>query len=171
MTLNNVRITLRNDDLSNWISSKVVLLDGELALVKQPNGSVRVKVGNGTDVVSALPYIEEKKLETKLLSALSAAVSHNVAVGAGTTASSSGSIAAGLNVSATADAAASFGHNAITEDTCAFVWNGSISAEADDTYKSHGKGTFSINPVDGLSGVYIGEQRINELLADVQIDG
>lgn len=52
-TLNNVRIQLRNDTAANWAKSTVVLLVGEFAV---ENDTGLFKIGNGTDVFSALPY-------------------------------------------------------------------------------------------------------------------
>lgn len=52
-TLNNVRIQLRNDTAANWAKSTVVLLAGEFAV---ENDTGLFKIGNGTDVFSALPY-------------------------------------------------------------------------------------------------------------------
>ena len=52
-TLNNVRIQLRNDTATNWAKSTVVLLAGEFAV---ENDTGLFKIGNGTDIFSALPY-------------------------------------------------------------------------------------------------------------------
>jgi len=39
----------------------------------------------------------------------------------------------------------------------AFVWNGDDTRAIGDYYESHGKGTFNINALSGLSGIFIGE--------------
>lgn len=57
-----------------------------------------------------------------------------------------------------------FDSHAISTDTYAFVWNGDDTRAIEDYYTSHGKGTFSVNPLSGLSGVFIGEQNLAEVL-------
>ena len=51
-----------------------------------------------------------------------------------------------------------------SEDYYAFAWNGDDSRTTQ--YKSHGYGTFNINPKDGLNGFFIGERKFSEILAD-----
>ena len=52
-------------------------------------------------------------------------------------------------------------------DSGSFVWGGSDKnfAALFPVYYSHGKGTFNVNPVGGLSGFYIGEQSLNGILS------
>ncbi len=50
-------------------------------------------------------------------------------------------------------------------DDYAFVFNGTNLPGIADRYTSHGEGTFNINPLSGLSGIYIGDTRIDNLLA------
>ena len=48
MTLQNVKISLKTDDLSNWTSFNPVLNDGELAIVNDISANlIKFKVGNG----------------------------------------------------------------------------------------------------------------------------
>ena len=49
-------------------------------------------------------------------------------------------------------------------DAHAFAWNGDNSKTEDDPYKSHGPGTFNINPIGGLDGFYIGDRKFSETL-------
>ena len=51
-------------------------------------------------------------------------------------------------------------------DAHAFAWNGDNSKTEDDPYKSHGPGTFNINPIGGLDGFYIGDRKFSETLAN-----
>lgn len=56
------------------------------------------------------------------------------------------------------------------DDAYAFSWNGLSSYANNDTnnmYPSHGIGTFNINPVDGLSGFYIGEESLDCIIKSV----
>ena len=69
------------------------------------------------------------------------------------------------------------GIKAIAElsDYQSFVWQGTdyMPASVDDIdqtqwdeYRAHGPGTFNINPVNGISGVYVGEKSLAEVLDD-----
>lgn len=55
-SFNNVRIQLKNDTSGNWKNSTLVLLAGEFAV---ENDTGLFKIGNGTDVFSALPYAND----------------------------------------------------------------------------------------------------------------
>ena len=67
-------------------------------------------------------------------------------------------IAGGAFVNAKANFSQAFGINAttISDDSYAFVWNGNDTYALGSGYVSHGKGTFNINALSGLSGVYFG---------------
>lgn len=56
----NTRIKNKKDTLANWESNNPVLLDGEIIFIIDTDGTIRSKVGNGTDVYSALPFLDEK---------------------------------------------------------------------------------------------------------------
>lgn len=51
------RIQIRNDTVANWAKSDPVLLSGEMAVCVQTDGSVKLKVGNGSKKWSELDYI------------------------------------------------------------------------------------------------------------------
>lgn len=51
-------------------------------------------------------------------------------------------------------------------DIYAFAWNGDDSKTKENPYKSHGPGTFNINPAGGLEGFYIGEQTLSGIISD-----
>ena len=159
-SVSKVRISLRSDDLSNWESKNPVLNNGELAIVRDTNSNVRFKIGDGTTAFKLLPYVNENELETN------SAVVKSLAQGLRTKATPLG-LAAGAFLSANADFSQAFGYNAETkaDDTYAFVWNGDAERALFDYYQSHGPGTFNINPTEGLSGAYIGEQSLAEILS------
>jgi hypothetical protein len=46
------------------------------------------------------------------------------------------------------------------------VFNGTNLSSTSDRYSSHGTGTFSINPVNGLRGFYIGEKNLDQIFTD-----
>lgn len=59
------RIKNKIDDLSNWLSTNIVLLNGELAIVRlSGENDIRAKVGNGQDPFSELPYLNQSQLSS-----------------------------------------------------------------------------------------------------------
>lgn len=74
--------------------------------------------------------------------------------------------AAGAHLCADASFSQALGYDAktVSSDTYSFVWNGDDTKAIGEYYTSHGKGTFSVNPLSGLSGVFIGEQNLAEIL-------
>ena len=50
-------IRIRRDTLANWTSINPVLDDGELAIVRMPDGSITMRVGTGADSFKNLPDI------------------------------------------------------------------------------------------------------------------
>jgi len=48
------RIVLRNDDLSNWNESNLVLNAGEVALARREDGSYEMRIGKGDKTWSEL---------------------------------------------------------------------------------------------------------------------
>ena len=82
------------------------------------------------------------------------------------------SLAAGYHLSANADFSQALGVRSQTSvgDSFSFVWNGDseeyppIQIGTNNYYTSHGQGTFNINPTNGLSGFYIGEQSLASVL-------
>lgn len=61
--------------------------------------------------------------------------------------------AEGYNTKALGDASHAAGVNVDVNEDYAFGWNGDRTI----SYASHGTGTFSINPINGLSGFWIGK--------------
>lgn len=58
------------------------------------------------------------------------------------------------------------GYGAWAYDKAAFAWNGDTTVM--EAWKSHGVGTFNVNPVGGTSGFYIGNQNMTQLLASAK---
>lgn len=111
-----------------------------------------------------------------------------------TLASGSQSFASGYGTAALDFMTNSHGYAAIAKDVRSFTWNGQYidgyaddasgwasgdekcrirldeqvdkvkNGEKSDLYTSHGKGTFNINPENGLRGFYIGEKNLAEIL-------
>jgi hypothetical protein len=50
----NTRIILKNDELSNWNGSTLVLKPGEVALARREDGSYEMRIGNGLSTWSEL---------------------------------------------------------------------------------------------------------------------
>lgn len=78
------------------------------------------------------------------------------------------SIAIGSSLSASGMGSMSFGVGVKNSDTYAFTWNGDILKTLTNQYQAHGQGTFNINPKNGLSGFYIGEQSLADIVGDVE---
>lgn len=79
-----------------------------------------------------------------------------------------GSEARGAFVSAKAPFSSASGYAASTlsSDNYAIAWNGDGSRAMSDAYTSHGPGTINLNPAGGLSGIYVGERPLSEIVAD-----
>ena len=154
------RIKQRFDLESNWMSSDVILLDGELAIAKCGD-QTKFKIGNGLSTFAQLPYVDQEVLSTKWVTA------HAISQGIHAESVPYG-LASGAFLSAGANFSQAFGYNAAVapNDQYAFAWNGDDTRAIGDYYSSHGKGTFSINPLSGLSGFYIGEQSFADVLSD-----
>lgn len=86
------------------------------------------------------------------------------AEGLGSTASGTSSHAEGDSTVASGlgSHAAGFKSRTPEYDDYAFAWNG--DGTRGDKYTSHGPGTFNINPVGGLAGFYIGEQKLPQVI-------
>lgn len=69
---------------------------------------------------------------------------------------------AGINLDESTNGGVAIGRNAILSNEEAFVWDGGI--ENASKYGSHGQHTFSINPCSGISGFYIGESTLDEII-------
>jgi hypothetical protein len=67
--LNNVKIALRIDDLSNWNNSTLILNDGEIALIRMPSNEIKMKCGDGTSIISSLPYVNETEFYSHIVKA------------------------------------------------------------------------------------------------------
>lgn len=87
------------------------------------------------------------------------------AEGSGTKAEGFGSHAEGSNTTASGDYSHTEGFKAQTkpDDKYAYSWNGEETRA--EPYVSHGKGTYNVNPEGGLSGFYIGEQKLSDVMA------
>lgn len=68
----NTRLVICNDTTVNWGTSDKVLLKGEFAIEFSENGEPKVKIGNGTDTFTNLPYITNTP--TEIITAINTAV-------------------------------------------------------------------------------------------------
>lgn len=169
-TLTNIRIALRTDDEKNWASSNPILKTGELAIVKTASNNIKMKVGNGIQTFNELQYLNDELVETSLLSAdeVSATSLSVRCISQGyNTKSSPTSLATGILAEAEANFGVVHGIEAKIKkgDDYAFVFNGTNFPGIAARYTSHGEGTFNINPLSGLSGFYVGEQNLSEILS------
>lgn len=74
----NTRLVICNDTTANWGTSEKVLLKGEYAIEFPESGEPKVKIGNGTDKFSDLPYLTNTPTEiTNAINAAINAASHS----------------------------------------------------------------------------------------------
>ena len=85
-----------------------------------------------------------------------------------TSISANSGMALGGQVSAIASNTFACGRYSVAEDMASFVWNGMNSW--DNYYNSNGEGTFNINPIEGISGFYIGDKSLYSYLSDFATD-
>lgn len=87
------------------------------------------------------------------------------AEGNGTSAAGGFSHAEGFSTTAAGNGSHAEGYKAQTktDDNYAYSWNGDSTIT--EPYLSHGKGTFNVNPVGGLDGIYVGEQKLSDVMA------
>lgn len=60
-------------------------------------------------------------------------------------------------------------NTAIASNNYSFAWDG-LWTGFPDYYGSHGQGTFNLNPVGGLSGIWIGETNLQVILDNLAVD-
>lgn len=68
--LSDTRIQLRRDTEENWTSKNPVLSDGEMIIVRMPDGNTRKKIGDGAKKFSELPYDDANVTKDVVVSAL-----------------------------------------------------------------------------------------------------
>lgn len=167
MTLQNIKISLRSDSLENWISSNPVLKNGELVMVNDISADlVRFKIGNGVSAFMQLPYVNEKKVITDFAKS-KRTESQYFSQGVNNFVSPLG-FAAGNYITADSSFAQVLGINACAPEghDYSFVWNGDGSGTIGvQSYRSHGEGTFNVNPVGGVDGFYVGNQTLSGILS------
>ena len=158
------KISLRTDDLSNWLASNPVLNNGEIAIVNDENHNQLFKIGNGLSSFSQLAFFNENEIKSKNVIA-EAITAKNIAQGLKASAVPLG-LAAGAFLSANANFSQVFGFNAEIQNghDYSFIWSGDDQRSLGDYYQSHAKGTFNINPADGISGFYIADQDLCSII-------
>lgn len=160
------RIALRTDTLENWTQNQSQILElGEFAIVKHPEGRDLIKIGDGVTPFSELKYLNEQGTDLTAGNI----VAQSMTQGVDSHATPYG-FAAGAFTSAVADFSQAIGFNSETSagHDFAFVYNGDATRSIGNKYVSHGKGTFNINPQNGLSGFYIGDENLSQILSNVK---
>ena len=76
-------------------------------------------------------------------------------------ASGIGDIATGYKSQVSSNFAQAHGYQAKVSSDFGYVWNGDNTLS---TYTDHGKGTYNINSLSGLSGVYLGNDSVADIL-------
>ena len=151
--------------------------DAHIEKTDNPHGVTAEQVG-------AVPFVADKdgnKTAVTIGSRLTGIVGPgSIANGYGVYAQGNGSYAAGYNTSAVGDysradgswteaigsGSRAYGIKAHTrlEDAYSYAWNGNGDPDY-GVYYSHGVGTFNINPIGGLDGFYIGDDKISSILS------
>ena len=165
--LNNIKLKLRYDLSANWYNTNPILLLGEMILVSCDYG-IDIKIGDGITPFRDLPYAFSNRFETSAFVAKQIK-STNIAQGLNVVADPT-SFATGIFTEASATFGVAHGIEAqIKEgDDYAFIWNGTNLPAINSRYITHGEGTFNINPVNGISGIYIGETTLAAILDNVK---
>lgn len=121
---------------------------------------------NGMDVVASGPYSHAEGIATTAIGEASHAEGYY------TTASGEASHAEGVDTTASGGASHASGFNAVASNITAFAWQGVASVpSAEPEYGSHGAGTYNLNPVGGLAGLWIGETNMAATLSGYATTG
>ena len=158
------KIALRTDTIQNWNSlSNQILLNGEVAIVMTDEKLPLFKIGDGVHKFYELPY-SNSKISSDMVNAVDI-IAKSICQGANSSAVPQ-SLAAGLMVSSDVPYSQAFGYNTKTKsgDIYSFTWSGEAGRDINNPYSSHAIGSFNINPNDGLSGFYIGDRNLKDII-------
>lgn len=155
----NTRIASRSDTKQNWELNNPILLQGEIAIVFDGNNQL-FKVGDGQKHFNELQYsfydqFASEQINTSNLRAKS------ISQGYGSNINGIGGIATGYKSQVNSNFAQSHGYQANVSSDFGYVWNGDNTLS---TYADHGNGSYNINPKNGLSGFYIGDKNLKEII-------
>lgn len=158
------KIALRTDTIQNWNSlSNQILLNGEVAIVMTDEKLPLFKIGDGVHKFYELPY-SNSKISSDMVNAIDI-IAKSICQGANSSAVPQ-SLAAGLMVSSDVPYSQAFGYNTKTKsgDIYSFTWSGEAGRDINSPYSSHAIGSFNINPNNGLSGFYVGDRNLKEVI-------
>ena len=164
------KIALRTDTIQNWNSlSNQILLNGEVAIVMTDEKLPLFKIGDGVHKFYELPY-SNSKISSDMVNAVDI-IAKSICQGANSSAVPQ-SLAAGLMVSSDVPYSQAFGYNTKTKsgDIYSFTWSGEAGRDINNPYSSHAIGSFNINPNNGLSGFYIGDRNLKDVIEDETSD-
>lgn len=155
----NTRIASRSDTRQNWELNNPILLQGEIAIVFDGNNQL-FKVGDGQKHFNELQYsfydqFASEQINTSNLRAKS------ISQGYGSNVNGIGGIATGYKSQVNSNFAQSHGYQANVSSDFGYVWNGNNQIS---NYADHGAGSFNINPKNGLSGFYIGDNNLSNII-------
>ena len=186
----NAKIRLRKDTTGNWSNIQyrdTILLDGELAIIIDPSdGTYNFKIGDGTTKFVNLPYLKFNKIQVGD-GTNDGKYSLDEVYGDST---GYGSHVEGLFCNTKGFGSHSQGVNTHDEGYFgSFVWQGYHGQPLTDQeletllnnssgaleivkqiirnnprYRSHGHGTYNVNPVGGIKGFYVGEESLDKII-------
>lgn len=159
MQVFNTRIASKCDTKENWEYNNPILLQGEIAIVFDGNNQL-FKVGDGQKRFNDLQYsfydnFASEQINTSNLSAKS------ISQGYGNNISGIGGIVTGYKSQVSSNFAQSHGYQAKVSSDFGYVWNGDNQIS---DYSDHGNGTFNVNPKNGISGLYIGNKNLKDII-------
>ena len=155
----NTRIASRADTKQNWELNNPILLQGEIAIVFDGNNQL-FKVGDGQNHFNDLQYsfydqFASEQINTSNLRAKS------ISQGYGSNVNGIGGIATGYKSQVSSNFAQAHGYQTKVSSDFGYVWNGDNQIS---DYSDNGNGTFNINPKNGISGLYIGDRNLKEVI-------
>lgn len=95
-----------------------------------------------------------------------AAGTYSSARGVYTKATGYGAYASGAWTEATAQHSMAYGNYSYATNELSVVWNGVKDLSTPARYYSHGFGTYNINPVGGIDGIWVGEKTMRKHISD-----
>ena len=155
----NTRIASRADTKQNWELNNPILLQGEIAIVFDGNNQL-FKVGDGQNHFNDLQYsfydqFASEQINTSNLRAKS------ISQGYGSNVNGIGGIATGYKSQVSSNFAQAHGYQTKVSSDFGYVWNGDNQIS---DYSDNGNGTFNINPKNGISGLYIGDRNLKDVI-------
>lgn len=162
----NAKIKFRTDTLERWNAINPLISENELIFVTDidsidPN-IYGIKRSDGLKTFKDLPYLHLNEIYSKKLKTAS------LEAGVSTSAEGDAAVALGYRSLAKGNFSTSLGSFTYAKDNNSFVWNGNTNEyNFGHHLSSMGTGTFVINPVNNISGFYIGSDSLYDHIKNI----